>query len=56
MPVVVDPVALATYAAFPGDMDRDWVGRVCHLSSADLDLAGRRADEVTRLGGSASSW
>jgi len=50
VPVVVDPVALATYAAFPGDMDRDWVGRACHLSSADLDLVRRRADEVTRLG------
>ena len=50
MPVIVDPAALAGYAAFPADLDRDWVGSVCHLSVDDLRAAGRRVDETTRLG------
>jgi hypothetical protein len=27
MPVVVDPAALVDYAAFPTELDRDWLGR-----------------------------
>ncbi len=50
MPVIVDPAALRSYAAFPAETDRDWLGRVCHLSEADLRAARRRADETTRLG------
>ena len=48
--MIVDPAALAGYAAFPADLDRDWVGSVCHLSVDDLRAAGRRVDETTRLG------
>ena len=50
MPVVVDPVALAGYGCFPDAIDRDWLGRVTHLSSADTDLVLRRADPPARLG------
>ena len=32
MPVVVDPAAPADYAAFPAELERDWLGRVCHLA------------------------
>jgi hypothetical protein len=35
---------------FPEIIDRDWLGRITHLSSADIGLALRRADPVTRLG------
>ena len=31
-------------------IDRDWLGRVTHLSSADTDLVLRRADPPARLG------
>lgn len=50
MPVIVDPAARRSYAAFPPKMDRDWLGRVCHLSAADLEVVRRRTDETTRLG------
>ena len=50
MPVVVDPAALADYAAFPAEPDRDWLGRVCHLGAADLEQARRRTDDRSRLG------
>jgi len=50
VPVIVDPAALRSYAAFPPEMDRDWLGRVCHLSAADLEVVRRRTDETTRLG------
>ncbi|MFY9926792.1 MAG: Tn3 family transposase [Streptosporangiaceae bacterium] len=50
MPVPVDPVSLTAYAAFPPELDRDWLGRICHLSEPDLALVRRRADPVTRLG------
>jgi len=50
MPVVVDPAALAGYAAFPTEQDRDWLGRVCHLGTAELEQARRRTEDRTRLG------
>lgn len=50
MPVVVDPTALADYAAFPTELDRDWLGRVCHLGEADLEQTRRRTEDRTRLG------
>ncbi len=50
MPVVVDPTALADYAAFPTELYRDWLGRVCHLGAADLEQARRRIEDRTRLG------
>src|SRR5664279_2770226 len=50
MPVVVDPAALADYAAFPAEPDRDWLGRVCHLGAADLEQARRRTEDRSRLG------
>lgn len=50
MPVVVDPAALLAYATFPPEIDRDWLGRVCHLSAADLESARRRAGDTTQLG------
>lgn len=50
MPVPVDPVSLTAYAAFPPELDRDWLGRICHLSEPDLALVRRRADPVTQLG------
>jgi hypothetical protein len=50
MPVVVDPAALADYAAFPTELDRDWLGRVCHLGEADLEQTRRRTEDRTRLG------
>lgn len=48
--MVVDPAALGAFAAFPSEMDRDWVGRACHLSAVDRELAWRRADQTTRMG------
>ena len=50
MPVITDPVILAGYGRFPEAIDRDWLGRITHLSSADIGLVLRRADPVTRLG------
>lgn len=46
-----DPaVELAGYGRFPEQVERDWLGRWCHLSEADVSLARRRAGDVTRLG------
>lgn len=42
--------SVISYARFPDELDRDWLGRVCHLSEADLALVRRRADPVTQLG------
>jgi hypothetical protein len=50
MPVVVDPAALVDYAAFPTELDRDWLGRVCHLGTAELEQVRRRTGDRTRLG------
>ena len=50
MPVTADRGSLASYARFPAELDRDWLGRVCHLSDADLAVIRRRTDPVTRLG------
>jgi Domain of unknown function (DUF4158) len=32
------------------ELDRDWLGRVCHLGAADLEQARRRSEDRTRLG------
>ena len=45
----VEP-ARSPYAAFPEVVDRDWVGRWCHLSEADLGLVRRLRSDTTRLG------
>ena len=50
MPLTVDQDGVVAYAAFPPEPDRDWLGRVAHLSAADLALVRRRAGAVTRLG------
>ena len=42
MPVTADRGSLASYARFPAELDRDWLGRVCHLSEADLAVIRRR--------------
>ena len=50
------PIAVAeapqpsAYGQFPEHIERDWLGRWCHLSEADVSLARRRAGEATRLG------
>jgi len=41
---------LAGYGRFPEQIERDWLGRWCHLSEADVSLARRRTGDVTRLG------
>ena len=50
MPVTADRGSLASYARFPAELDRDWLGRMCHLSEVDLAVIRRRTDPVTRLG------
>ncbi len=50
MPATVDRGSLASYARFPPELDRDWLGRVCHLSRADPAVIRRRTDPVTQLG------
>ena len=50
MPVTADRASFASYARFPPELDRDWLGRVCHLSGADLAVIRRRTDPVTQLG------
>jgi len=45
----VEP-ARSPYGAFPEVVDRDWVGRWCHLSEADLGLVRRNRSDATRLG------
>ena len=47
MPVTADRASVASYAQFPAGLDRDWLGRVCHLSGADLAVIRRRTDPVT---------
>lgn len=42
--------ARSPYGAFPEVIERDWIGRWCHLSRADLDLVDRRRSNTTRLG------
>jgi len=46
----VEAAELASYGRFPEHIERDWLGRWCHLSEADVSLARRRAGDVTRLG------
>ena len=51
MPVAVAEAAeRSAYGRFPEQIERDWLGRWCHLSEADVSLARRRTDPVTRLG------
>src|SRR6266567_5244413 len=50
MPATADRASVASYAQFPAELDRDWLGRVCHLSGADLAVIRRRTDPVTQLG------
>jgi WD40 repeat protein len=49
MPATADRASVASYAQFPAELDRDWLGRVCHLSGADLAVIRRRTDPVTQL-------
>ncbi len=41
--------ARSPYGRFPEVIERDWIGRWCHLSRADLDLVGRPRSDTTRL-------
>jgi len=50
MPVTADRASVALYAQFPAALDRDWLGRVCHLSGVDLAVIRRRTGPVTQLG------
>ena len=50
MPITADRASSGSYAQFPAELDRDWLGRVCHLSAADLAVIQRRPDPVTQLG------
>ena len=50
MPITADRTSFGSYAQFPAELDRDWLGRVCHLSAADLAVIQRRTDPVTQLG------
>src|SRR5260370_21421322 len=36
MPATADRASVASYAQFPAELDRDWLGRGCPLSRADL--------------------
>lgn len=47
---LVEAADLAGYGRFPEQIERDWLGRWCHLSEADVSLARRRTGDVTRLG------
>lgn len=40
----------AGYGRFPDVIERDWLGRWCHLSEADIDLVDARYDDTMRLG------
>ena len=42
MPATADRASVASYAQFPAELDRDWLGRMCHLSGADLAVIRRR--------------
>ncbi len=50
MPATADRASVASYAQFPAELDRDWLGRMCHLSGADLAVIRRRTGPVTQLG------
>jgi hypothetical protein len=50
MPATADRASVASYAQFPAELERDWLGRMCHLSGADLAVIRRRTDPVTQLG------
>jgi hypothetical protein len=50
MPATADRASVASYAQFPAELDRDWLGRVCHLGGADLAVIRRRTGPVTQLG------
>src|SRR6266567_6747782 len=50
MPATADRASVASYAQLPAELDRDWLGRMCHLSGADLAVIRRRTDPVTQLG------
>ena len=51
MPVgAAEAAEQAGYGRFPERVERDWLGRWCHLSEADVSLARRRTGGVTRLG------
>jgi hypothetical protein len=50
VPVAAPEAPEAGYGRFPDDIERDWLGRWCHLSEADVSLVRRRAGDVTRLG------
>ncbi len=41
------------YGRFPEHLERDWLGRWCHLSEAEVTLFRRRDEETTRLGSAA---
>lgn len=45
-----DPRFEAGYGRFPEVIGRDWLGRWCHMSEADLVLVDRRRQPGTRLG------
>lgn len=38
-----------SYGRFPDEIERDWLGRWCHLSEADVDLVDRHDSDTTRL-------
>lgn len=40
----------AGFGRFPEHIERDWLGRWCHLSEADLDLVNSRYGDTMRLG------
>jgi hypothetical protein len=50
VPVGAAEAEQAGYGRFPERIERDWLGRWCHLSEADISLARRRTGDVTRLG------
>lgn len=50
MPVAPAEAEYSAYGRFPDHIERDWLGRWCHLSEADVSLARRRTGDVTRLG------
>ena len=50
MPITADRTSSGSYAQFPAELDRDWLGQVCHLSAADLAVIQHRTDPVTGSG------
>lgn len=38
------------YGRFPDEIERDWLGRRCHLSEIDIELVDRHDTDTTRLG------